>query len=127
MRLINNKQPVVVGEIIDQRRRRLVLSATAQVPRVVLGARAPAFRPQHGHVIRNAAPQAFRLAPPARGQVPLQLLHELDLDVVAGPLDLLGRRGVVRRRVEHVRVDGRGRVILADEGERLDRPGIVTY
>ena len=60
MRLINNKQPVVVGEIIDQRRRRLVLSATAQVPRVVLGARAPAFRPQHGDIIRHAAPRTTR-------------------------------------------------------------------
>ena len=105
MSLINNKQPVVVGEIVDQRRRRLVLRATAQVPRVVLGARAPAFRPQHGNVIRHAPPQPLRLAPPARSQVPLQLLYELDLDVVAGPLDLLRRRRVVRGRVEHVRVD----------------------
>ena len=95
MSLINNKQPVVVGEIIDQGRRRLVLGATAQVPRVVLGARAPAFGPQHGNVIRHAAPQAFRLAPATRGQMALQLLHEFDLDVVAGPLNLLGRRGVV--------------------------------
>ena len=105
MRLINNKQPVVVRKVIDQGRGGFMLGATAQVPRVVLGARAPAFRPQHGNVIRHAPPQPLRLAPATRGEVSLQLLHELDLNVVAGPFDLLRRRRVVRGRVEHVRVD----------------------
>ena len=81
---------------------------------------------QFFHKPENALKRANELLHVGNKIMALQLLHELDLDVVAGPLDLLWRRRVVRRRVEHVRVDRRGRV-LADEGERLDRPSIVAY
>ena len=115
MRLVDDAQPVV-GEVVEQRVRRLVTLPTVEVHRVVLDAGAAADLAQHLEVVARAHAQPLRLEQLA---LPLELgepLRELGLDALDGFGEPFLVGDVVRRREQRQTLE------LLDElaGERVD-------
>ena len=116
VRLVDDAQPVV-GEVVEQRVRRLVADATVEVHRVVLDARAAPDLAQHLEVVGGAHAQPLRLEQLALALELGEPLGELGLDAGDRLLQPLLVGGVVRRGEQRERVE------LLDDlaGERVDR------
>ena len=99
VRLVDHAEPVV-GEVVEQRVRRLTRCAAVDVARVVLDARAEPDLAEHLEVVVRAHPQALGLEELALALEQREPLVELLLDRDDGPLHPLVRGDVVRRR-EH--------------------------
>ena len=99
MRLVDDEQPVG-REVVEQRPRPRARLAPREVARVVLDARAEPELAHHLQVERGALAQPLGLERPALGLELADALLHLRLDVDDGLLELVGRRDVVRRRVD---------------------------
>ncbi len=135
VRLVEHSEPVV-GEVVEQRVRRLVPNPGIEMHRIVLDARARPDFPQHLEVVARAHPQPLRFEQLALALELGQAFDEFRLD----PLDrllqpiLVGRvvrRGKQRERVELLddltgeRVDGRDALDLVAEQRHADRVLLV--
>ena len=99
VRLVDEEEEVV-GEVVQQRPRRAAWRAGAEVPRVVLDARAVAHLLQHLQIVPAAGLQPGRLQHLALLSQPGQPLRQLLLDRFARLVHLLCRCHPVLRRVE---------------------------
>ena len=89
----------VLGQILDQRGRRLARPAPGEMARVVLDPVAVAELPQHLHVEQRALLEPLRFEQPAARLQEGQALAQLLLDRPHSALELLGGGDVVTRRI----------------------------
>ncbi len=124
----------VVGQVLEQRRRRLARLAAGEIARIVLDAGARARRLHHLHVEDGALLQPLRLQQLAVGIELVEPLLQLALDRLDGLLQRRLRRHVVRVGIDlHqrqvVRLLPGERVELDDAldvvAEQRDAPGAV--
>ena len=108
MALVDEQQRVV-GQIVEQARRRLAGAAPRQIARVVLDAVAVADLEDHLQVEARALLEPLRLDELVRGAQPLELHGEIRADLVDAGEQRLARRDVVR-----LRIDRRARRALRD-------------
>ncbi len=134
--LVDHQQPIV-GEIVEQRRRRLARLLAREVARIVLDAATEAARHQRLEVEHRALLEPLRFEQaPAFAQL-LQPLPQLDSDGLAGARHHFRRRHEVRARIDvhtidlsqHAaaqRVDDLQRLDLVAPERDADRLGVFT-
>ncbi len=129
-----DEQQRVVGQVVEQARRRLAGAAPREIARVVLDPVAVADLEDHLQVEARALLEPLRLDELVRTAQPLELQREIGADLVHAGEQRLARRDVVRlrvdRRARHALRDlARQRVEVADlldlVVEQLDAHGLL--
>ena len=124
VRLVDDEQ-VVVGEVVEQRVRRLARLPAVDVHRVVLDAAAEPDLPHHLEVVLGAHAQALRLEQLALLLEPGQALLQLNLDIGDGALHAVFTRGVVGRGEDREVVD-LAQVLAGDDVDAADALDVVA-
>ena len=101
VRLVDHREEAL-GEVVEQRGRRLAGGAAGEVPRVVLDAVAEPHLLQHLQVVERPLAQALRLEQLACALQLREALLQLRPDALDGPRALRLGRHVVRPRVDRV-------------------------